>query len=701
MKIVNIMLCVFTLILFIVAGCDKSPSGPEGGKAPVEPTITELNDFASDDVRALAMDSAGNLYAWAGETVFQLSPNGEKTSYGRAAWAYHSWFDMKMGPGGYLYVSQSYLNWIDLGRIPPGGGDGAGFIRFQDQIYSMDFDSRGNLYIPSSSGLMVYNPGSGLQETGRFTDYSVTCVRIYNGYVYIAGSYRGMSVDAPTSGIWRSEILSDTGDLSEEELVFYWDQAGDFARSNFISLTFSEKGDMFIGTNHKDPVLVVPRKGDRYPNDDIYALGEGLWPAVEDTTVSPPLHKIMWGNGETLYVLRSRSHTINQRLFKVKFGMRGAPYYGRSLPDLEPEYNEPVITEVSPQVCTGGANYITITGEHFSSAIEELEVYFDEYPAEIIEASDTHIQVRRPALNFGILSSPVTIVVKVIKNARVLTATYAPYQVDTVVEIYKHFYDQNPLRALAMDTDENCYVFQSMPRNVVRIAPSGDQFTVGETERPVSDAIMGPDGQLVLFMNNRRINQLDVMTGAETEWLDTGERIGCGDFDSEGNLYIGGRRTDLIVAAPDLSFQSLGFYATDDIRFIRVYDDYVYLLVETGYDDINIPELAVWRHRIQDANGTLGTRELVLDWAETGEFAESDPVCFTFSASGTMVFGTDHEDPVLMVEPDGTLDILYKGLITSFVLDMVWGNSTYLYAVTEDDLIRIDMGEPGAPYYGR
>ena len=155
-----------------------------------------------------------------------------------------------------------------------------------------------------------------------------------------------------------------------------------------------------------------------------------------------------------------------------------------------------------------------------------------------------------------------------------------------------------------------------------------------------------------------------------------------------------------MIIAPDLSTSQAGFYADDEILGVRVYNGFVYLIVAG-----TSPEMAIWRHQI-GANGTLGAQELVLDWAESGEFAGTDLNSLTFSADGIMYVATSNANPIMMIYPDyidGHRDIIYKGILPSTVESFHWGTGNHLYMINGGSnwtVYRIDMGAAGAPYYG-
>ena len=226
------------------------------------------------------------------------------------------------------------------------------------------------------------------------------------------------------------------------------------------------------------------------------------------------------------------------------------------------------------------------------------------------------------------------------------------------------------------------------------------QRTTGNESFVGGDAKISPEGKLLLLLNNNQITQMDTETGEETDWVNAGKSVSFGDFDADGYFYAGGRRSDLVIIAPDQTTRLAGVYAGDEILGVRVYDGYVYLIVEG-----TSPELAIWRHLI-GANGTLGAKELVLDWAEAGEFADSELNSLTFSADGIMYVATSNANPIMMIYPDyidGRRDIIYKDILPSTVERFHWGTGNHLYMISGGSnwlVYRIDMGAAGAPYYG-
>ncbi|MBN2105621.1 IPT/TIG domain-containing protein [bacterium] len=397
-------------------------------------------------------------------------------------------------------------------------------------------------------------------------------------------------------------------------------------------------------------------------------------------------------------------------LTAVLLVMAGCEYDGptAAYDQPQPNYSNASITGMDPETAGAGVNDIKILGENFSDSLEANQVYFDNVQVDIIEATPTALKVRRPK-SYGD-----SLTVNVVTYGSLIVATWEAYRVDQVVSTYGNFVENKQLEALTVDQDETVYVMQRSPASVHKITSDGKRTVIGQAAIIPSHVVMAPNGKLTYF-KDKRIRQMDVSSGVSDTLLQVSKNAAFGDYDKYGNLYTGGgRSSDLMVVQPDLTFNVTGIYEDDDILYIRVYDNHVYLLVKIDSPDENTPELGIFKHEIQDANGTLGERETVFDWASTGDYAESEPLAFTFSAYGKLFIGSDNLDPILMIDLDNeTQDIVYKGILTGIIGGMEWGTGDFLYYIKdeyEDDdgnsdeifnLMRVDLGESGAPYYGR
>jgi len=359
----------------------------------------------------------------------------------------------------------------------------------------------------------------------------------------------------------------------------------------------------------------------------------------------------------------------------------------------------PVINGLEPgSVAPAGYNYLKIQGENFNTSPENNFVYFNTVPAEVVNSTTTAITVRRPNQTGDSLT------VRVATLEAIEIGEFGPYKVEPVYVAYGQLAESDEISSVAVDASENVY-FTQTPRDVFKIQPDGTTALLGTSKRTVVDSRVGPGGKLYMLMDYKEIYALDLVTGEETEWVDIGEAVSYGDFDEHGNFYAGGEETDLIIIKPDTTFSKLGLYAADTIACVRIYNQYVFLLVKPGTPDESNPAVAIWRHKIQNTNGSLSSRELVLDLSELDREAGTQVYDFTFSEDGVMFIGTANASPLLAFDlATQEQDIFYKGILPSPINDLVWGNGNYLYIVQGGDswsIVQIDIGRQGAPYYGR
>lgn len=253
-------------------------------------------------LNSITMDSQENLYASPPSAVIKLSPNGQATPYSTLIFPAVS--AMKIGPGGALYVQRN--NNIRLYQIAPTGGDAQEFVRFPIAVSFFDFDQNGNIFAGGNNGLFVMNPNRTIKTVGQYQNIPIRTLRVFSGYVYV-----GVAGTSP--GIWKNQILNATGDLGNNELVFNWTNAGEFAASAISDLTFAEDGDMYVAAERKtpDPILVV------HPNQTTEVLYKGV--------LKYQVSNFVWGADQFLYV----NHENASGVSRIAMGKNGAPYFGR------------------------------------------------------------------------------------------------------------------------------------------------------------------------------------------------------------------------------------------------------------------------------------------------------------------------------------------------------------------------------------
>jgi hypothetical protein len=280
----------------------------------LETAVEELGGYgvAGEDLYAIAVDADENIYVYRSIRFIDIiTPDtlDKAQSYATASVVTTG---MKMGPGGYLYLVKGSNR--NLYRIPPGGGNQSVFVRsLPNNVFDLDFDPVGNIYTAGDGdSLTIIYPDGSFETVAGYTDTFIKAVRVFNGYVYVAGN-----LSDSQEAVWRNQINAPNN-LGPNEVVF--DLTAELGQDIEIqSLTFAEDGDMYIGTTALDPILVVHPDGSSEP----------LYPGV----LAPEMYDMDWGNDIYLYVSRRASviAETETRILRINMQKKGAPYYGRDL----------------------------------------------------------------------------------------------------------------------------------------------------------------------------------------------------------------------------------------------------------------------------------------------------------------------------------------------------------------------------------
>ena len=404
-----------------------------------------------------------------------------------------------------------------------------------------------------------------------------------------------------------------------------------------------------------------------------------------------------------IYQLFFYNFLISVVLFLLVVGCE----YDVSSPQWEQEFESvpiPEITQVNPaDAAVAGVNTITITGINFLDVPDTNGVYFDNIPAEIISNSATTITVRRPNLATDAAT------IKVVPNQTLVVAKHGPYRIDSVLETYGSFLDNNALYAATVDDNENLYVIEhASPHSIIKVSSDGQKETIGTTSYSPFKAVIGPDGRLYMTRNNNReILVFDENSDTEaSRWtrLPRGMTVSHGVFDDDGYFYTGGDGSDLIIVPPDPpvadpTITESGYYDNDEILGLTIYQNYIYLVVLIASPDEQHPELAIWRHSM-NGNGTVGDMELVLDLSANEIAASREINSIHFDANGNLFIGTDAEDPILInAAGSNDIDYFYKNILPSNCKQFYWGSNSHIYMIVGDNILgitwelyRVDMG---------
>ena len=372
----------------------------------------------------------------------------------------------------------------------------------------------------------------------------------------------------------------------------------------------------------------------------------------------------------------------------------------------------PVITSISPaDSAVGGVLDITINGSNFGATIDQCVVYFGTETGVITSFTSNKIVALRPVTYGDAISTRV--VVQLADDV-----AQKNYKIKRVVTPFVAFPGSTLANTIASDTSGNVYVAFSSGRDstntykvIRKISANGmmSVYATYSTSLTISCMRVAPNGALYALMTGSGGEFHSVASGGGnlTKLFGFLENITCFDFDQNGVIYAGGtsgtnKTIDIVQGTTVVKGPS---YANYNILAVRVFQNYVYVLAAGGANP------GIYRHQI--LGGTLGTQEQVLLWSATGDYATSKMKDLTFSASGDMYIATDkNADPILLVYySTGTVTgmrPLYKNLITTAVGGLTWTRNILYDRVAPPStssappsIVAIDMGNYGAPYYGR
>jgi len=173
---------------------------------------------------------------------------------------------------------------------------------------AIDFDANKNLWAGGKGGKIAsFTPDKTYAEFEY--DNEVKSLRVFDNYLYaISNSEAG-------DDVVRFQIFSSDSLGAPESVFNFSNNVGDpTIAAN--SLTFSADGDMYIGTNASDGVMVV------YLDGSFGTWYEGL--------ILPDIISFTWTTGTNVFATRKAVEGISeQSIYKIDMERAGAPEYGR------------------------------------------------------------------------------------------------------------------------------------------------------------------------------------------------------------------------------------------------------------------------------------------------------------------------------------------------------------------------------------
>ena len=270
------------------------------------------------DVYGIECDNQENVYLSLGNgKIIKVDPQQNRSDFVLNAGG--SYKGLKFGKGGYLYgVRTRYVY-----QISPDGVTVTQFgVKQPQPLNDLDFDRNGNLFAAGKYGIFCLKSDASSLTAADYPLTTLNVIRVFNDYAYVAGDYAGTEAGIPKKAIWRNKILDANGTLGATEIAYDWAAASGRANQTIAALTFAADGDMYIGTDTGDGIVVLHPQGD---GSYLASTCEVLYPTV----LSSPSSYFSWGGGQYLYVNHKSTNEADRKLIRVTMGKDSAPYYGR------------------------------------------------------------------------------------------------------------------------------------------------------------------------------------------------------------------------------------------------------------------------------------------------------------------------------------------------------------------------------------
>jgi hypothetical protein len=367
-----------------------------------------------------------------------------------------------------------------------------------------------------------------------------------------------------------------------------------------------------------------------------------------------------------------------------------------------PQRPNPVISSILPaDSALAGVGELTIKGQNFSAKPEENLVFFDTDPAVVLAASSTELKIKTPNL----VADSIPIKIAVLGAELFSPAVW--YKLNPAAVIFGDIKDpgKNVVKAFGIDVDLNGNVYVSTELNTIKkISPDGKATVVTSkaTFLRANALKVGPGNTLYATWTSARVRRISTISpaGDESDFVvfpgspfDIPRDF---DFDANGNIWVT-VSPHVYIVRPNKTLTQVASFS-DTLSALRVYDGYVYVAGKNPTTSIGAK---LWRSQIQGE--TLDAAVVVLDAAPWLEGANITAI--TFAEDGDMYLGTDHPSGIFVLHPNGNHEVLYPGLVAPSIYALSWGEGKLLFAVQQlsntSNLIRIDAGKKGAPYYGR
>ncbi|MCK5456959.1 MAG: IPT/TIG domain-containing protein, partial [Melioribacteraceae bacterium] len=363
------------------------------------------------------------------------------------------------------------------------------------------------------------------------------------------------------------------------------------------------------------------------------------------------------------------------------------------------------ITSINPEDGLAGITEFTITGENFSTVLEENVVYFGSTPAIILSATQTLLEVIPP----NVVQDSIAVYMNT--TAAKFSDSVMVNLKSAAIEVYS-FADFEQPYAITADKVGNIYlsfVSHNTGQGIKKLTPQGEllDFAPKGGETFYSGLQYGTEGKLYGARGGARaIFVIEENTAPATYAVfENGTSMIDLDFDKNHNIWVAGKGGKIYRVPSNRTGTSdwKSFEFEPDVSAIKIYNDHLYLAatIDNSTD--------IYRIQIISAD-SLSAAEVYFQFS-----ANFDPSIvansITFSADGQLFIVTDDLDPIKFVNPNGSFGTWYEGVLSPEMISFTWGMENELFVTrasysgggieTTQTILTVNMEKGGAPQYGR
>lgn len=369
-------------------------------------------------------------------------------------------------------------------------------------------------------------------------------------------------------------------------------------------------------------------------------------------------------------------------------------------PNYEFPEDTPVITGISPvDGYLAGVDSVIVTGEGFSSEVDEMTINFGGSPGVVKVASVTQLIVRP-----GVISGTGLSVVVSRRGAEFLSES-VPYTLRQPQGFYSGT-DNNSVPTTPAAVDANNNVYTIINRNGVirytKIAPDGtitrdlvkypgEPRPDPEDSRPYptdstmrfssfSDLEIGPNDDL--FLSQQSIRAIFTKSFGddlrESVWAASSSanlKINDMVFDDNGFLWVVGLDSDQIHRFDATSKAETKFPFTGQFNSVAYFDNNNELFVGGLINGSQ----QIWKFSI-NGSGNLNAGELYFDF---GANYEGSITSLILASNGELLIGNSGETSIVRVYPSLRHEPFYPGMIKQGTFGITWRDDEIAVVVTE------------------